>query len=300
MGAGGGGGSHRGAPVRSFSPALQAILASGQFKSFYLYRLMAGGTEFLMTDRPTAVTIGVDTYVPQQVDWGDVTVGRGLSKELVTIDFSNVGPNDAPFPVSALVVNSSPTDLWLEVDQFFPDAGPSGEVVELFKGRPFVRELTVSNVEFALQPPGAKLERDFPFNALSAMCRWVFGDAVTCQANNGAVAAQTVDVGSTATNVVDAARTEDGAYTGPGTYWSDGRILFEGNVTAALAGVRRAVRASAVGSIDLIIPLPAIPAAGDRYDLRRGCNRSFEVCTGRFANEARFGNFVDLPTAPRL
>ena len=41
--------------------------------------------------------------------------------------------------------------------------------------------------------------------------------------------------------------------------------------------------------------LPQAPAAGDLYMIERGCDKSFDVCRNRFANQANFGGFKNIP-----
>lgn len=100
--------------------------------------------------------------------------------------------------------------------------------------------------------------------------------------------AQTVDAGSTATVIQDAARTEAAGY------WKIGIVTFTGG-TAANVGVKRRVVASAAGSFTMDVALPAVPAAGDAYEIERDCDLSFEDCQNRFANTANFGGFPSIP-----
>lgn len=77
-------------------------------------------------------------------------------------------------------------------------------------------------------------------------------------------------------------------------YWGAGRVTFASDTpTAALRNISRAVVASYSGAVDLAA-LPAAPAAGDRFVIERGCNRSLNACFIH-RNETHFGGFAELP-----
>lgn len=85
------------------------------------------------------------------------------------------------------------------------------------------------------------------------------------------------------------------AYTGGRHYWMDGMIEFASDTaTAALRGLSRVVLESYSGEV--VVPLlPAAPANGDEFVIRRGCARTFNACCARL-NTDNFGGFTDLPT----
>ncbi len=84
------------------------------------------------------------------------------------------------------------------------------------------------------------------------------------------------------------------AYAVNRNYWGTGRVTFASDTpTVALRNVSRAVVASYSGAVDLAA-LPATPAAGDRFLLERGCNRSLNACFIH-RNETNFGGFAELP-----
>lgn len=84
------------------------------------------------------------------------------------------------------------------------------------------------------------------------------------------------------------------AYTLGRNWWHNGRVTFASDTTtAALRGVSRRVLGSWSGAVD-IVALPATPAAGDRFNIERGCGRTFNECCVR-RNEENFGGFTTLP-----
>lgn len=78
-------------------------------------------------------------------------------------------------------------------------------------------------------------------------------------------------------------------------YFDLGVIEFTGNVTSALAGVRRDVLKGNVDwRISLAQPLPVAPAEGDTFDIWQGCALDASSCQ-RFNNMVHFGGFPFVP-----
>jgi hypothetical protein len=85
------------------------------------------------------------------------------------------------------------------------------------------------------------------------------------------------------------------AYEGGRNYWQNGKVRFAADTaTAALRGVARPVLASYAGEVT-IEGLETVPAAGDRFTIERGCDRSFNGCC-RLKNWENYGGFDSLPS----
>jgi len=141
------------------------------------------------------------------------------------------------------------------------------------------------------------LQRMGPRRMYQLRCNWRFAVAPPDSGCANGISAitlkdkktvQTVDAGSTTTVVKDADRAE------AASYWKIGIVTFTGG-TAANIGVKRRVIASQTGQFTVDVALPAVPAAGDVYELERDCDLSFEDCQSRFANTANFGGFPSIP-----
>ena len=145
------------------------------------------------------------------------------------------------------------------------------------------REITTLSVRSRL----CVLEKSFPVMNFGSTCPWVFGGAeCTVVIASTAITAATADAGCTATVIQDAARTE------AADYWKDGVLTF---TSGANNGVVGRVLTSAVGSLTLEHALASAPAAGDTYNLTRGCDKQYATCDTRFSNTANFRGFVNLP-----
>lgn len=141
------------------------------------------------------------------------------------------------------------------------------------------------------------LSRLGPRRMYGLRCNWRFAvsppdsgcaNGISASTLKDTMTGQTVDAGSTATVIVDAARAE------AANYWKIGIVTFTGG-TAANVGQKRRVIASQSGQFTLDFSLPATPAAGDTYDIERDCDLSLDDCTNRFANQANFGGFPSIP-----
>ncbi len=266
---------------RSISAGLQTLLSTGQFQAAYLLRFTVAGQTLDLTTWDAELSVGGQAYTTKAVSFGGGRFDREARP--APVEIGNVG-----LDFSALVLTEHLDGARAELDLYFPQ---TSDVVPLWRGRPALQEADEQGATFSLLPVARALERDFPPNQVSHLCRWRFADGTTCQADPDEQTG-VAGAGSTALSIFDSGRNEDGSYTGPGTYWADGFLTFTGG---ALAGLTRTVRVSDVGELTLEIPFDGAPGVGDAYVVRRGCNRTFEVCAGRFANTERFGGFVDLP-----
>ena len=120
-------------------------------------------------------------------------------------------------------------------------------------------------------------------------CNYIFGDEF-CQldVSTTRLNGQVVSAGSTTVAVIDAVRAE------ADDWWNDGIIQFTSGVNQGLK--RKVVDfINAQHKFILDYALPQAPATGDLYTIERGCDKSFDVCRNRFANQANFGGFKNIP-----
>lgn len=72
------------------------------------------------------------------------------------------------------------------------------------------------------------------------------------------------------------------------------------SIDGANAGIDRAIAASAGGAVTLRSGFPFAFAAGDRIELREGCDKRFATCRSRFGNAANFRGEPHLPGGDSL
>lgn len=120
-------------------------------------------------------------------------------------------------------------------------------------------------------------------------CDYILGDE-WCGYVNTPVTGQTIDAGSTTTAIIDAARTE------ADDYWKDGFITFKSGQN--IGQIRTIINFDlATKTLLLDYALPYTPAAGNTYDIRRGCDQAYDTCKNKFANQANFSGCKDIPQA---
>ena len=77
-------------------------------------------------------------------------------------------------------------------------------------------------------------------------------------------------------------------------YWAVGTITF---TSGANAGISRMIEASDIsGALQLRVPVPVAPSAGDAYSITPGCDRTKASCLWKFNNLVHFGGFPYIPT----
>lgn len=80
-------------------------------------------------------------------------------------------------------------------------------------------------------------------------------------------------------------------------YFNLGVVSFLGDVTPALAGIKRGVSdwVQSTGVLTLALVLPVAPAAGDSFTAYPGCDRDYTTCNSRYSNTASFRGFRYVP-----
>jgi uncharacterized phage protein (TIGR02218 family) len=161
---------------------------------------------------------------------------------------------------------------------------PEGERLMLLRGE--LGDVTVRDGAFdaVLRGPAAVLEQAAS-EQTSPECRAELGDR-RCRID---LAPRTRIVRVAA--VPDEAEVEiegeaaDGIYAGGRIRWLGGRNC----------GLARGIAGSAGARLTLADPPPYPAEAGDRVEVREGCDKSFATCVGRFANGENFRGEPHLP-----
>lgn len=168
----------------------------------------------------------------------------------------------------------------------------SGTVI-LFAGRVADIDCGRSLATFTVNSHLELLNISLPRNLWQASCVNNLGDASCTVDLSGYAVSGAAATGSTA-SVVAASL---GNATG---YFDLGKIIFTGGANAGLwRGVKSWVAGSAgaSGTVSLLAPFPAAPAAGDGFTIYPGCDKSLGAngCA-KFSNTAHFRGFPYVPT----
>jgi uncharacterized phage protein (TIGR02218 family) len=78
------------------------------------------------------------------------------------------------------------------------------------------------------------------------------------------------------------------------TYFDNGQLVFNfgannGHVVAVKAYLNSG------GTVYFVVPLPALPTAGDTFTIYPGCDKTQATCASKFSNLANFGGFPYVP-----
>jgi uncharacterized phage protein (TIGR02218 family) len=128
------------------------------------------------------------------------------------------------------------------------------------------------------------LDYDMPRNLYSPTCLHTLYDS-GCGVIRGTYAASGIAAsGSTATTI---------NYSGALANQTQGSMVFSSGVNA---NVRATVKSVVVGvSLNLIYPLPSLPASGDAFTVYAGCDHTRATCQSRFNNLINFRGFPFVP-----
>lgn len=255
----------------------------------YLVTLSLSGVSYRYTTWRLPLTVDGNDYSPRGIAFGGA--GNDMS---IGLDRNQVELDNVDLSIGSIMADPSVDrgSTRITLDLFLPD---TGDRVNLVRGSVRLESVNLQVAVLDVTPDMSPTKTVLPLRDLGELCQWRFGDSDTCAFTIAGIKDEqtgTVGVGSTSGQVLDVSRDEDATYTGPGTYWSDGFVTI---TSGAMTGEIRRVTESADGSFTLEIPLPSAPATGAGYSIVRGCDRTFRVCDGRFANTGQFGGFVNFP-----
>lgn len=141
--------------------------------------------------------------------------------------------------------------------------------------------------------PGQRLAQKSIVEVYGPGCRFEFGDPDTCG----------VDVDSMALPGDVTGVTDNGQFTGQLSASTSGAQYDQGVVrwlTGPNAGVDSEVKTVEFGLGDVVdvvlwAPAPFLPGVGDTFELRPGCDRLAQTCSGTYNNKPNFGGFDFVP-----
>lgn len=304
--------------MKGISGAVQALMASGQYVVWDLYTFtVAAGTVVLNChDADFNVTIGATTYQ------GGLIFNRGVYKQsndmaVQTMSLTVASQYDYPGGpptingysfvqavrqglLDAAIVNwnrlylpiPTPNNYlsWPDLVTYAPTAWGTFIVTDSKTGRQ-KSELTLSSLH-------ELLNIQMPRNLVSAGCAHMVYDAGCTLNKTSFTTTYTVGTGTITPTVL----TWGSGAAQVDHYYDLGVVTFTGNITAALAGVQRTVRASlnAAGQFTLLMPLPVPPASGDTFTATAGCDKTQNTCSTKFSNIAHFRGMPYVPVPETL
>lgn len=149
-----------------------------------------------------------------------------------------------------------------------------------------------TGVDISVLGPGARLEQQALVKPITPNCRFVFGSA-QCGVDLEAIKLTgTVTASSGRDGFTASLSGGDG-----GLQWNNGSVLWTyGNNDGTLCEVKTVDFApGVVGSVQLWKPAGLLIQPGDTFDLRPGCDKTFDGGCTLYANKDRFGGFPHMP-----
>jgi uncharacterized phage protein (TIGR02218 family) len=162
---------------------------------------------------------------------------------------------------------------------------PAGEQVRVARGELGDIAVKANGFETEVRGPAALLERPV-VEQTSPECRAELGDR-RCRIDMTGRTRITRIAGVVSETVVDVAAAPAGANA-----CAYGRLRWIGGPNGGLDSF---IAASSGAQLTLRDDPPFAPAAGDLVEIREGCDKRYETCTGRFANAANFRGEPHLP-----
>jgi uncharacterized phage protein (TIGR02218 family) len=154
-----------------------------------------------------------------------------------------------------------------------------GRVVEVDAGR--TKATIKANTHLEL------LSLQWPWRLFQPGCARTLFDAGCTLSKSSFLGIAVVTPGSTLTNLQT-------NYAQPNGFAGLGTLTF---TSGALNGQSFAIKGQTGGSIDLLVPLPAVPAVGDLMNIYPGCDKTQATCAAKFGNLSHFQGdpYVPVP-----
>jgi uncharacterized phage protein (TIGR02218 family) len=283
------------------SPALMALLSSGQFFRADLYTITPVSSPVITwtsADTPIAVNGVIYTNQGIRTSRDMLRVVAGLETDTVNLTFT-VDPTNEPtvngVPLRQAVQRGLFDGAQVTLDWCYLSSwGPPPVVVgtlRRFVGRTADINVDRSGIKLGVKSWLLLLDTEVPAQVYQASCRFTLGDA-NCGVNIASYGVGSSVTGTPTTTALTAASSSLGAI------YNNGWVLMTSGICN---GVRRAVRTCAAGAIQLTGPLPWTPSVGDTFTLYPGCDKTMPAsgntasCQAVFNNAANFGGMPFIP-----
>ena len=284
--------------MKSASPALKAYLLSVQQSADARLNIaecftltLASGTVVRVTSADVNIIYGGNTFSASSIMIEGLryhsTCGLSVDQQTVTV---SADPSLLVDGVSVMagIVNGLYDMCVVQRDMVFFSDYVGGTVVggvTMFHGRILKCEsVGRGQAELSVADDLIVLANDMPRNVYSITCNHVLYDS-GCGVDPATHSTTgTVLAGSTTSVIKLAAATTE--YVG-------GYALF---TSGSASGTKATIKNATNGvSIELVYPVPDLPAAGDTLTLYKGCDHTKDTCSAKFSNLDNFRGFPDVP-----
>jgi uncharacterized phage protein (TIGR02218 family) len=283
--------------MKTVSDDLRAILGSSQFYMADCYTfILADGTTIRYTTAETAIADQATGHVFAAsgpfFERSKVRFQTGVQVDELDITLTARG-SDIMFPggpswlpaLRAGVLDGAEVQLDRAFMPTFGDT--SAGLVTLFYGRVVEVDVGRSTATLKVNTHLELLSLQWPWRLFQPGCSRTLFDA-GCTLNKAAFGQACAVAGGSSVQVLRTTLTQADGWASLGT------LTFGGGT---LAGQSFAIKSQAGGALDLLVPLPSLPAIGDALTVYPGCDKTKATCTNKFANLQHFEGepYVPVP-----
>lgn len=272
--------------ARSLPTNISSEIAKKAITPYELYIIVLDGTTLYFTTHDQALTFydlagNSQQYLPLAIKRTDIHYNADTLINHVTLTLDNV--NRA---LGAYIAQYEFRGRRVAIRKVFEGyLSNSADYVTVFDGLMDKPKISETSLEVEAISRGGTLARKAPNRMYSVMCNWKFGSSecgfdITSTETTG-----TADATTSATRLVDAARTE------ATDYWKYGEL----EATSGLSnGQKRKISASSGANITADYAFASGLQSGDTYKISQGCSKTFTRCSG-LSNQANYGGFPTIP-----
>lgn len=282
--------------MRDAPPELAALLATGQFVLADCYEfLLANGAALRYTTAGVDLQVGGVTYYNTvAIEHGQITEAVGLEVATMTVKiYADASAQIGGIGFNSYLAKGGFYGAYLILRRAFAaDWDQPFYSIIRFPGYVSQPQIRRSAAELTVKSPVYLLNTKMPRLIYQASCQRTLYDPGCGRVATAYQVSGIVSAGSTMSLVQTNLSQAQG-------YFDLGYLDFTSGV---LNGVRRTIKAHlGDGSLQVIPPLPAAPAAGDTFHIYPGCDRTMATCLSKFNNLALFAGqpFIPSPETAR-
>ena len=267
---------------RDLPDAIATEIAKEENKPIHLVELELDSGTVYFTDHDSDVEFAGHTYTAKGLSFSAISTHLSTEVDQVDIEFDNVDRS-----MSSYLASDEFQGKWLTIKKTFANLLESSEnYVILFSGKMKHPRVDESKLIITVVSLLDSLKRTVPARIYQVMCPWEFGGA-ECGLNitiSPYTETGTADAGSTASKLVDSARTEET------NYWKYGILEM---TSGDNGGLKCEILSSDTGEINLLFAFPNAIAENDSYKITVGCKKTLSECMA-YSNEDNFGGFPNV------
>lgn len=254
---------------------------------------LADGTQLHYTTLSQNLVVAGTTYLcgPPNFKRGTVDEVLGLTK-IGTLSLEvHCNPTDSinGVPILQKVVRGDFDKAAITVRRLFMDTSlnQQGTVIRFVGNMGDLDQVSRTLAKFTCKSKLEDLNLQLPRNILQPTCVHTLFDPGCALSKVSFAVNGTVQAGSTVNKLITNLTQAD-------TFFDNGQLVFNSGANSGhIVAVKQYFNAS--GTVYFVVPLPAVPNAGDTFTIYPGCDKTQNTCQAKFSNLVNFGGFPYVP-----